>query len=299
MQLLWEVIVDLYRFAFDTIRGAFSRKEDAHLFLSGAGEHYIRDVRTEPLAHEFTPEEGDGEEEATFRTVTDIISKKRTHPIELGPKGTYYVMSDETHVFQHPTKEFDGSLMILSYGEQVVVNGHTGKFAHATIHNIEGYIAREDLTDRASHVYPEFVVGEENDVDDPNTVRLRAIIQDAFLGGMLEYPLQAGEYVLYRLVRRGVSVPWTGVRPRVPGRWHVLLRGTLGTHSGITPKTGSVMEFTLEHDMGHLAYVEAVFPDETIMISEVNLPDSGVYNERTLTREEWREMKPVFISITS
>ena len=57
------------------------------------------------------------------------------------------------------------------------------------------------------------------------------------------------------------------------------------------------MEYLFENEVGHLTYVEAVFPDTTIAISEVNFPDSGMYNERQLTKEEWKEFKPVFISV--
>jgi surface antigen len=76
------------------------------------------------------------------------------------------------------------------------------------------------------------------------------------------------------------------------------LRGTPGIHIGIMPKTGSIMEYMLQNDIGHLAYVEAVFPDERITLSEVNNPDHGIYNERTLTKEEWQALNPVFIQVS-
>lgn len=53
----------------------------------------------------------------------------------------------------------------------------------------------------------------------------------------------------------------------------------------------------MSDEVGHVAYVEAVFPDDTITISEVNFPDSGIYNERSLLKEEWKSLKPVFIQI--
>ncbi len=161
----------------------------------------------------------------------------------------------------------------------------------------EGWVLRDDLSDRAAYVYPEFIVGEENQTDDPNTQRLRAAILDEFCGTEAEVPLQAGEYVVYKLMRRGKKISWPSIRPRTPGRWHTFLKGTPGIHIGIAPKMGSVMECTLENDIGHLAYVEAVFPDERITISEAHYPDDGIYNERTLTKEEWQELNPIFIEV--
>jgi surface antigen len=66
----------------------------------------------------------------------------------------------------------------------------------------------------------------------------------------------------------------------------------------VRPKTGSILEYVLPDGRGHVAFVEAVFPDETINISETDYPEGGGYNERVMTQEEWRELKPVFIQIT-
>lgn len=238
------------------------------------------------------------EEKITFRSLDTILTEKHIEPFVLGAHGTHYVCTDTSSMYARPTKEFDGVVMKLHYGNSVTVEGYTGKFARATVDGRVMYMLRDDLTDAAAEVFPQFVVGEVYDVDTPSTIRLRAIIADEFCGGALELPLQAGEYVLYRLVRRGIRISWPLERPRTLGRWHALLRGVLGVHSGVISKTGTIMEYTLEHDMGHLAYVEAVFPNETILISEANYPDNGIYNERTLTREEWRELKPIFIQIT-
>ena len=160
----------------------------------------------------------------------------------------------------------------------------------------EGWVLRDDMIDRAKEVYPEFIFHEENLASHTNTIRIRTILHDIFSAGNSELPLQDGEYILYRLWRRGVSIRWTDARPRIPGLWHKILKGVECVHIGITPKVGSIMEYMLHDDIGHLAYVDAVFPDDTIGVSEVNYPDSGMYNERTLTKEEWKELKPVFIS---
>jgi surface antigen len=70
-----------------------------------------------------------------------------------------------------------------------------------------------------------------------------------------------------------------------------------GVSIGVVPKVGSVIEYTFPDEIGHLAYVEAVFPDESIVLSEANYPDRGIYNERTLGKEEWTALNPVFIQV--
>ena len=83
----------------------------------------------------------------------------------------------------------------------------------------------------------------------------------------------------------------------MPGLWHEILAQTAGVHIHTEPKIGMIMEYVTDDEMGHLAYVEAVFPNETITISEVNNPDSGIYNEREYTKEEWKLLQPVFLEV--
>ena len=97
--------------------------------------------------------------------------------------------------------------------------------------------------------------------------------------------------------RRSKSLSWPLERPRSAGQWHKILKGTPGVSIGIKPRIDSVMEFVLEDGRGHVAYVEGVASDETITVSEANWPHEGIYNERVLTFEEWRELQPVFISL--
>lgn len=62
-----------------------------------------------------------------------------------------------------------------------------------------------------------------------------------------------------------------------------------------TPKVGCAMCFTggLEttsaKNTGHIAYVEEVYDDESIFISEANWPGGGKYNERKLTKANWKD----------
>lgn len=234
----------------------------------------------------------------TFRTVSEILRGDAPAVVEVSKNTLMYARDIDIPIYRNPTVEFDAQIGTIPYGEMVMVLEPKGRFFRIVWSTFEGWVRKEDLADRAAHVYPEFVVGEENSVDHPNTARVRAILRDTFNAKHTELPLQAGEYVLYKLWKKGKRIEWPRSRdPRVPGLWHTILRGVPRIHVGVMPKIGAVMEYMMTDDIGHLAYVEAVFPDDEISISEVNYPDSGKYSERTLTREEWRELRPTFVSV--
>lgn len=215
------------------------------------------------------------------------------------PKNTImYADNIRVPVYKNPTIEFDAQIGEIPYGEMIIVLEPKGRFYRIMWNTIEGWALREDIADRAIRVFPEFTIGEENSVDHPNTVHLRAIINDVFGLGRSEFPLQAGEYVLYRLWKKGIQIVWPSLRPRVPGVWHKILKGSSNVRIGVTPKIGALMEYMITPEMGHLAFVEALFPDDTITISEANFPDLGIYNERVLTKEEWKELHPVFMTVS-
>ncbi len=232
----------------------------------------------------------------TFRAVSTLLDERSISQSDL-TRTVAYVGSARAPLFATPTKEFDTVITTLPYGAMVMVLEEKGRFSKVAQNGVTGWMLRDDLSDRAAYVYPDFRIGEANRAGDPNTERLRAVIGDIFHGGESEVPLQAGEYVTYKLFRKGATINWPPTRPRTPGRWQLLLQGTPGVHIGTTPKSGGIMEYTLEHDIGHLAYVEAVFPDERITISEVNNPSDGIYSERTIPRDVWQLMNPVFIHI--
>jgi hypothetical protein len=209
-----------------------------------------------------------------------------------------YAQSVRVPVFKNPTIEFDGQIGEVPFGDMVIVLEPRGRFYHIAWNALEGWVLKDDIADRAMRVYPAFTIGEENTIDHPNTAQVRAILGDVFGLGRSEFALQAGEYVLYRLWRKGKRIVWPDIRPRVPGLWHKILKGSTQIHIGVVPKVGVIMEYMLSPEMGHLAYVEAVFPDYTITISEANFPDSGIYNERVLTKEEWKEFHPVFMTVS-
>ncbi len=273
---------------FDSIQHIFLYPEDNVVEVQGDSEY----IPT-PLEDDVESQE----EVTSFKTVSEILHAEA--PVVSIQKNTLmYAHTPRVPIYKNPTVEFDMQIGEIPYGEMVIVLEPRGRFYRIMWQTIEGWVFREDIADRAARVYPEFIVGEENSVDAPNTMQVRAVIGDPFGVSRSEFPLQAGEYVVYRLWKKGIKIQWPNIRPRVPGTWHKILKGGDRIHIGVTPKIGTVMEYVYDADIGHVAYVEAVFPDDTVIVSEANFPDAGIYSEREFSKEEWKALKPIFISIS-
>lgn len=290
MRLLWAVAVDLGMFAYDAIRALFgfaaaAPRQISQLALPASSFTQIP-ARTAP--HELSTHLEPHEIEA--RVFSEI--QKNT---------IMYTSSIRTPLLRAPGAEGDAVVATLPYGSMVMVLESKSPYARIVSGATEGWIYIDDLTDRAANVYPQFTIGEENFAEDVNTERVRAIIDDEFGAGDMAMPLQAEEYVLYRVARKGMHIPWPPVRPRSPGLWHQILKDAAGISVSGEPAPSAIMELHFGDDMspkGHLAYVEAVFPDNSVQVSEANWPEDGIYNERILVEEEWQALKPQFIKLT-
>lgn len=233
------------------------------------------------------------------KAITPPVSRVVSEPVRVSTaRGmVMYAGIAQVPLYKNPTIEYDGQLATIPFGAMVMAGEPKGRFYHVVWNALSGWVLREDLADRATHIYPAFEKGVENGVDARNTACVRTLIHDEFGLGRSEFSLQAGEYVLYRLWKRGLRIRWTDARPRMPGMWHTILKGQQGIYMNIEPKVGTIMEYMIDGELGHVCYVEAVFPDDTVSVSEVNNPDSGIYNEREIPKSEWKEYKPVFIEV--
>jgi hypothetical protein len=231
----------------------------------------------------------------TIEEVSSTQKVQKQSPIHGGV--VMYAGNKSTPLYVNPTVAFDSVIGYIPFGSLVMAGTPQGRFCPIMWGEKHGWVLRDDLVDRAVHVYPIFVVGEKNDFDAPNTLHVRTIIGDPFGLGRSEFSLQAGEYILYRLWRLEKKIIWPDIRPRVSGNWHTILKGCSGIYMHITPKTGFLMEYMhTEDDIGCLAYVDAVFSNEMIRISEIQ-DESGIYNERVLSKDVWKELRPIFIEI--
>ncbi len=275
MQVIKAVVLDLTTFAIDAIKSA---------------AHNLLPARQEPLA---LP---DGRTNVAD-PVQEPVSVVRNLEEAIAPAGSYYFAGEgERTLYMHPTVTFDGAVKVVPYGEKVLVHSLEGRFASVTIGSRSGWMLKDVLYSESDRVLPQFVVGSTYGSDSTETKKLRFAINDEFLGGAVRAPLSASEYVTYRLWKAGKQLPWGETRPRLPGSWQRLLKGAAGIYSGVSPKTGSVMEY-LDDEVAALAFVDAVAPDETIRISMIAEDDDSRYLEQELSKDSWRELRPVFISV--
>ncbi len=290
MGLLFDVVEDLTSFAYDALRGFFlgsPKIENPDRVLNSRPEYTVLPASTLTAP----PRE--------MKVYAPQLTAAREEK-DLQKSTVMYTASLATPVRSEPGILGDTIYTVLPYGAMVMVLEVRDLWARVASGEYTGWVYTDDLEDRAAHVYPELKKGEVHDESDPATVRLRALIGDEFGAGELALPLQSEEYVLYRLLRKGVRIAWPQVRPRTPGKWAEILAMTPSVSISTEPSVGAVFEFSItgeagEGVRGHLMYVEAVFPDKSLQVSEVGWKEDGVFSERILSTEEWQKLRPVFL----
>ena len=205
-----------------------------------------------------------------------------------------YINAWQVKVLQRPVLAFDTIVDLVSYGDEVVVDNLEGSFAHISYHEQSGWVPIDTVTTIKSEIFPHFTVGEIYDATHGETIKVRQWLTDEFLGDALHLPLTGVEYVAYTISQKHPTFTWPTVRPRTAGIWQTILRGQLGVQINVEPRTGAVMEYFTADRTGVVAVVETVKPDNALLVSMIV---EGTYQEQTLTEREWREMRPVFISI--
>jgi len=208
-----------------------------------------------------------------------------------------YVVVKEAVCVARPQKDFDTMIAKFPYATAVTVTGYQGNYAKVFWSHHEGWIQKDDLTPYKSQVWPYFANGNVYEADSDSGKKLRLLIGDIFYVSDLNLPLQAGEWVVLRLREENRLIPWTVSHGRIPGDWQILLKGAPGVHIGIVPKTGSIMEWRGDDAIGRVAYVEKIDSDQNITFTIAGYEEPGCFEERTLTPDEWRELRPVFIEV--
>jgi hypothetical protein len=322
MQVLLAVVEDLYLFAVTTFFPWARRHHEieAPLYLPPSKvvsaapemmeiETYRDEMPEEWLSEAAPPTEHEIENEMEIET--DMPAEAAQSPAasavhadeELFPqKHTIaYCAERQAPLRSAPDTASDTVIATVAYGDMLMVLGARDGYTYVAAGDKRGYIPTSALAEKAAGVYPAFTVGERNGPHDQNTVRLRSFIRDEFSAGLSQLSLQAHEYVYYRLLRRGVQIAWPDIRPRTAGSWARILGDLTNVTVGEEPVVGAVIEYASHDDpaeKARLGYVEKVFPDKGIQISEADWPAEGVYNERTFSEDEWRALDPAFISIS-
>jgi len=105
------------------------------------------------------------------------------------------------------------------------------------------------------------------------------------------------EWLAYTLTKAGRPLPWLALALAPIGYWHQALKGQQYVTIGVVPRTQSLIEWQDEQKTGQVGLVTAVTPDESITIEQLGAGLPGMLTKRVLTLEQWRELRPVFISV--
>lgn len=229
---------------------------------------------------------------------TAPISEKRV-VLPLHSAGAdVYVAAAEAAVFCRPVLTYDGVLTRLPYATPLTVLGYEGRFARVVVLDTTGFILKDDLTEDKKDIFPEFLSEEIYSNNHPDTKKVRTLLKDEFFTTAMYLPLQAVEFVVYRLQIDGREINWSHERPRLAGRWQNILKGRAGIQIGVMPKTGAIIEFLKPDGSGFVGYTKAVHVDDTIVMQGVGRLIEGEYREEIVTKEVWHEWRPVWISVS-
>ncbi len=209
----------------------------------------------------------------------------------------FFIIANEAKIFQRPVWSFDGVLLTLPYSSTVAVLGFEGRFARVSFGDKYGFVLKDDLTANATDIFPQLYVGEIYSSNHPDTKKIRRIINDDFFTSELFLPLQAVEFVTFRLLKEGRKILWPDIRPRLAGSWQNTLKGQLGIQIGVMPKTGALIEYTKPDGTGFVGYTKSVHVDESIIIEGVGRLIEGEYREEAINKEEWQEWRPIWIQV--
>jgi len=276
MKVLIAVVGDLFQFARDGVLGTSGDKD----VLSISSTDTTQIVQTQTVTVKNLPP-------ATESKITE-------EPFRINEQ--YFIGSIGMYLYTDPVVAFDNTIRVLAYGQQVRLLKLEGRWAQIRVDDTIGWIFKDTLQLQADAVYPTFVEDEEYVATHSTTVKLRACIDDEFGGARGELSLSSAEYVHWLLMKHKRPLPWTSRINRIPGTWQTKLRGVTGVHIGISPSTYCVMEYIID-DVGHVAFVEAVFPDDSIKITQVGQDDNPIYTQEIITTQTYRELRPVFISL--
>lgn len=210
---------------------------------------------------------------------------------------TGYVIIDQAPYFLKPKVSIDSMVGRFNYGDKLTIGGVKNSFVKvASLQQTQGWLSENAVTLESTAVFPDLVSGVVYDVNNLETQKLRSYLHDEVLAGRLLLPLQSLEFVLYMLKITNCRFDWQQRKPRTPGSWQQLLRGSSGVSLGIEPRTGAVLEYAGGESEPFLAYVVAVHPDRSIQLQSVGRLTEGQYLDEVFSIEEWKKWRPIFVS---
>lgn len=248
------------------------------------GTRYF-DSATEKDAHQYTLPLSEN-----VKLLDAAVSKKD----DFIPGHEYFVGVEKGYVYTDPS-ETSTVLAALRYGQAVLVRKVGDVWTQAITGGIEGWVRLNDISAKADSVFPKFVTGVSYSVNNIETKKATAFLSGA--GYDLTEFLSGSQYVAYKLASTERTLNWPNGVIAEPGQWQKKLRGLANVYSTITPQQGSVMEYQIQ-GRPFIAYVENVYHDRSIEISEIGAVELGQFTSRILTLPEYKEFSPVFMVVT-
>lgn len=257
---------------------------------------------------------------SAFKNLLELIIKlfskikpgKKEKTVEIIPEFTtqkLYVNSEiGLRVRSTPEIVKDNILDVLKYGQEIsVVEKQDKWFKIRYNNNKEGWascmhliehkpVSRFQITKKEEFqdTFLKFKIGVTNLAVDDNTIKLRKLINYEFGLDFNRDELQCTEYVQYKFQQMGINIQWPVRTNRNGGNWANIFE-SYGLYKVLNkPKPGHAICFTTGfrtaqmNKYGHVAFVEQVFDDGSIRVSEANWPRPGKYNERMVSKIEWQ-----------
>ena len=292
MQVLWSVIKDLSYFVTVEKFGLTPQKPTQILLPEHNGASKLP---TDPFVHQSTAVFEESNQETEDLLSPQFQADVSDRPTEIPVDTTFlYVAIPQTSLRMFPTYSIDDVLLELPYGARLQYHKRQGKWVSVEYQSQTGWVPMDAISVQEEKVFPALYAGEAYDATNSETIKLRTCIDDEFSAVAAEAPLQDIEYVWYRLQTDGRKVDWPMVRPRIAGTWQRHLKGLSGIHIGVHPKTDTVLEYIDEDEVGHIAYVDAVYPDHSIALSMIETDSAGLFHKGTYAESVWKEWRPVF-----
>ncbi len=157
------------------------------------------------------------------------------------------------------------------------------------------WIAAAAVTDDPGEVFPSFTPLTVYSKTHETSRRVRQCLQHWF-PEQAESFLTPEAFVLYRLFKERVAVPWAELRAKLNLSWYQRLLGKPAVRLETEPRTAAVLEYVNEAGEFRYGYVSVVHPDLTILLESVGRIRPGEYRVEEVARAEWESWRPAFIT---
>lgn len=220
-----------------------------------------------------------------------------------------YVKEDDVN-FRKQSEAIDGTQKMKTGQELIVVDE---PWIRVMKDGQQGWVRADYISEitpttiQSSSSVVNLIMGQSNLASADNTKKIRDVIKDVLNGAKNNYDLQCTEYVSYRLkTKLGIDINWPVQSGRNGGVWWKIFQDA-GLYKILSePKVNCAICFTdgisqnpETNAIGHVAFVEEVLSDGSVKISEANWPNSGKYNERPISKDNWQnKYKARFIVFT-